>query len=70
MIHNISLECLTYILYIRMHVYNYIIAERLSTRQLIPLHISFCICMSVMLRNANFLYEAWLHYCTMIVVIT
>ena len=37
-----------------------LIAERLSMRQLILLRVSFCVCMyacmSVMFRNANFLY--------------
>ena len=38
----------------------HLIAERLSTRQLILLCTSFCVCMyvcmSIMLRNARFLY--------------
>ena len=41
---------------------NALIAECLSARQLILLRISFCVCMyvcmSVILRNANFLYTA------------
>ena len=47
-------------------IYTKIIAERLSTRQLIQLRISFCVCMyvcmyvcmSVTLRNANFMHTA------------
>ena len=35
-----------------------LIAERLSARQLIQLRISFCVCMSVTLRNANFTHTA------------
>ena len=44
------------------HWHLVLIAERLGVRQLILLHISFCIgiyvCMSVTLRNANFLCAA------------
>ena len=42
-----------------------LIAKCLSARQLIPCHISFCVCMyvcmSVTLRNANYVYTARMH---------